>query len=220
MSEHDDIQSRAMVVAQQASAFEVKTADDYERGVESMRRIKTMRRQWDDLQRPAIKAAKASHDVAVKTFRSIDDQLERAFNGIKALCEEWMKGRLEDQRRQLAAARATVPVQNLEREFEEAREGGDVAKASRILDQVDNGTVVPMPAMAPPPSATVFVPKMEGVSTATNWTYDIVDEALIPRTFMMPDKQKIKKVVQALKGDTHIAGIEARPDTGLRVREH
>jgi hypothetical protein len=52
-------------------------------------------------------------------------------------------------------------------------------------------------------------PKIAGVSIPKVWTYEITDESVIPREYLIVDETKIRKVVTALKGGTNIPGVRA-----------
>jgi len=51
--------------------------------------------------------------------------------------------------------------------------------------------------------------KAQGVTLRDNWSFEIVDESLIPREFLKPDEVKIRSVVIAQKDKTNIPGIKA-----------
>lgn len=218
----DDIQSRAMVFATTAAAFVVESADEYARGIEAMQRIKRLRKSWDDLQRPAIRAAKLSHEEALKVHRSIDEKLETAYDTLKERCEQWVDRTRQARREQLQPYVDPPTPERTEtvlgQAFDEAVAAGDTAKAARILDQA--ALPPALQTLPPPPVPTLVesVPKMAGVAVTTPYTYEIVDESLIPREYMQPDRKKIAAVVKAMREHTKIPGIVVRPDTALRVR--
>ena len=61
----------------------------------------------------------------------------------------------------------------------------------------------------PPVVIPKTVPKMAGGPVyRTIWKFRIVNEALIPRQFMMPNEVKIGGVVRSLKKESNISGIE------------
>ena len=49
--------------------------------------------------------------------------------------------------------------------------------------------------------------EVDGVQYRTVWKYEIKDESLIPREFLMPDNQRIQNVVMHKKGDAVIPGV-------------
>jgi len=219
-----DFPARAKLVAERARAFKVETAEDYKIGAEAMRRIKRQRGFLDSIHKPSIKAAKSAHEAAIKAFRTLDDILDSAFETVKSRCEVWLEGQRQEQMRQLAAAKVAIsaPVvaaaadEQLAKAFDMAVENGDTAKAAHLLNQAAMPPVMQM--TPPPPVATTFVPKVDGISSTTTWSWDCVDESLVPREFLELDRKKITAVVKAMKGQTQIAGIIPRADLGMRVR--
>lgn len=51
------------------------------------------------------------------------------------------------------------------------------------------------------------VPKISGLSSREEWNFEIVDETLIPREFLMPDEKKIRAYVRAMRANANIPGI-------------
>lgn len=221
-----DFPSRVKLVAERVREFMVVTAEDYKYGTEALRRIKRQRQFLDSVHRPSIRAAKTAHEEAIKAFRTLDSLLEVAFDTVKERCEKWQQDQLAEQKRQLDAMKVTVSApaiaaesdKQLAQAFDAAVESGDTAKAAHLLNQAAMPPVMQAILPPAPPPVTAFVPKVEGISSSTNWTYDVVDESIVPREYMTLDKKKVAAVVKAMKGDTRIPGIVARPDIGLRVR--
>jgi hypothetical protein len=218
----DDIQSRAMIFATTAAAFTVESAQEYENGIEALQRIKRLRQSWDGLQRPAIRAAKKAHDEAIKAFRTIDDKLALAYDTIKDRCEAWVEQRRHARREQLQPLVLPPTSADVEaalgHDFDAAVAAGDTAKAARILEQ---SALPPMMQSLPPPPVPPLseaVPKVAGVAVTTPYTFEIVDETLLPREYLCPDRKRIAAVVKAMQEHTKIPGVVVRPDTGLRIR--
>src|SRR5262245_28610562 len=164
----DDIQTRVMTVSATATAFVVESADEYERGIEVMQRIKRLRQSWDDLQRPAIRAAKKAHDEALKAFRTIDDKLADAYDTVKDRCETWVERRRQARREQmqpLVLPPTTAEVEAaLGSDFDAAVAAGDTAKAARILDQSALPHAMQTLPAPPIPAFEETVPKVAGVA--------------------------------------------------------
>lgn len=59
----------------------------------------------------------------------------------------------------------------------------------------------------PPPIVQANIPVVDGLTTRENWDFEIVNEAEIPREYLIPDVTKIRGVVKKLKGNTNIPGI-------------
>ena len=58
-------------------------------------------------------------------------------------------------------------------------------------------------------------PKVPGISTREVWSFEITDASALPREYLMPDEQKIRRVVQALKENTAIAGVRVWPEKSI-----
>ncbi len=131
--------------------------------------------------------------------------------------------RLEAQERErVAAERLRLQREAEERQLAEAmakEAAGDVQAMEKILAApVATPTIAPRPVFVPP-VAVQAAPKVEGVSFREAWDFEVTDASQIPREYLVPDLVAIRKVVQALKGNTRIPGIRAftKPVTAVRA---
>jgi hypothetical protein len=113
---------------------------------------------------------------------------------------EMERKRLEEEairKAQEAEARAKLAKD------EEARRAAR-AEADRILARAaeEEKTIAPAPVI---PEA----PEIRGLAMRENWDFEIVDEAAIPREYLVPDEVKIRRVVRIMKDKTAIPGIRA-----------
>jgi hypothetical protein len=210
-------------------AIQVETEADYRDGAIVMKRLKEKREFFKGEHQKSIRRAKEAHEEALALWRRFDAPLAEAYDIVKAKCEEWQRKLLAERKRQEDERRLqmSIPVmanraaEVLNAEFDKAVGAGDTAKAAHLLNQAS----LPAPTLAamiptPPPPAPVATapPKIAGVYSATTWTFDITDESQVPREYLMLDLKKIGAVVRAMKDKTSIAGITARPESGMRVR--
>lgn len=61
-------------------------------------------------------------------------------------------------------------------------------------------------------------PKIEGISIGETWDGDVVDAALIPREYLVPDIKKLKDLTKVLKEATVIPGWKAKSVKTISVR--
>ena len=59
--------------------------------------------------------------------------------------------------------------------------------------------------------------KAEGVTGVDHWGFEVTDESLIPREYLVPDLKKIGGVVRAMKGQVQIPGIKITHDVVVRA---
>jgi len=61
------------------------------------------------------------------------------------------------------------------------------------------------------------IEKIEGITPRTIWKFEITDEKLIPREYLLVDEKRIGQIVRAMKQDTVIPGVRAYAETSLAV---
>ena len=123
--------------------------------------------------------------------------------------------RAEEAKRREAAQRAAELAEKerirLERLADKAAERGDVAKAAEFEDRAEHmaeAVNVPVAPMARP----------EGVTVRENWTFQITDESLLPRQYLIPDLKAIGAIGKALKSRAEIPGVRFYNDESTVVR--
>jgi hypothetical protein len=57
------------------------------------------------------------------------------------------------------------------------------------------------------PVSQAQAPKVAGIAVPLVWDYEVVDDSLIPRAYLDRSDVRIRKVVQAMQGNTNIPGI-------------
>lgn len=86
----------------------------------------------------------------------------------------------------------------------------EVKAAQKVLERIsaETGVLAVMP--------DTVVPK--GVESIENWKYEIEDESLLPREYLMPNTAKIGKDVRSSKGNASIPGVKVWSESGIRYR--
>jgi hypothetical protein len=229
--EPDTIPSLARAVFVRARAFLCRTVEDYEFGIKQIKLLKRKRRQWKEFNAKSLAAAKEAYETKKAEVAVVDDNLDGAEEAFYAQCEEWAAARRALQR---AAAVETVramtpsPTQLAEHyaaRRDHALANGDTVKVGRIDYEASQPAAMQSVVLPPPdapPSADALVPKVDGVSLTTPYTYEILDENKLDRKYLMPDRKKIAGIVRTMKADAQELlgpGVLVRPDTALRVRE-
>ena len=204
-----------------------RLADEHERKVEAS-------------QRPGVETAHALHKDLLAELNRLKAPATKLKADAKALgwsCNQELTRRrqvadreaeLERQAKQAVADMAAkVETERLRREAEDQRieaalafaQSGDMKQAEKLLEQpVEVAVVVPVPVFIPP-VAVPEAPKT-GTSYGVNWDFEVTDERLIPREYLMVDEVKLRGVVRAMKQNTRILGIRAveKPTTRLGKR--
>ena len=180
--------------------------------------LKAIQKQVDTVFNPIIDAAHKAHKEALKQKKEIEEPLNKAESLIKSKIIVYMSEQRRIQQEQEEARRkAEEERKRLEeealRKAQEAEQGGNDEEAEKILEAAANqeNNLKPLPEI----QAKV---ETSGLSMRENWTFEIIDENLIPRNFMIPDRVKIGKFVRVMKGKTEIPGVRAYNDPTLAAR--
>jgi len=104
-----------------------------------------------------------------------------------------------EQRRLAEEARKAEEARYLE-EAALLEQQGEVEFAAHVMQEA---LTVQAPIISLPRSTGA-----EGVSVRSVWTYEIVNDAMIPREYLSIDHSKIGKIVTAMKAQTRIPGIK------------
>lgn len=163
------------------------------------------------------KAKKAPILAAGKELDAQYADADRTLKEARASVEQQINSfrRAEETKRREAAQRAAELAEKerirLERLADKAAERGDVAKAAEYEDRAEHMAEAVNVPVAP-------LAKTEGVNTRENWKFAIVDESLIPRTFLIPDEKAIGAIGKALKSRAEIPGVRFYNDESTVVR--
>lgn len=147
-------------------------------------------------------AAKKERDRLAELQRKEDIRAEeeaaRLADERAAAKTEEDKKRAEEQEAAAEARRqAEQDRLHQERLDSEAAERERTARAETLEARAEAKTTAPVAA----------APKVKGISTRKKWSFEIVDQAKIPREYLIPNEVAIGGVVRALKGATNIPGI-------------
>lgn len=131
----------------------------------------------------------------------------------------------EKERRRLqaiadeAARKAREQADEKRRQAEQAAAAGRAEEAAKLAAQASRIDAKAeekvehfemRAAQVVAPVAQQAAPKVGGISIPMVWVHEIVDAALIPREYLDVNETRIRKVVQAMQGNTNIPGVRVR----------
>lgn len=231
-----------------ATGFKVATASDYEKAGEALKRIKGKAKALDELRKSLTGPLDAAKKRIMEFFKAPADKLELAERAIKgqmvAFQEEQDRIRREAERKAAEAARkererlereaaAAAEKARKEREAAEAKiaameAAGRAEKAEAMRAAADEKEQVRQAeafalqaaAQAMPVAPVVDIPRtsVAGTSIREEWRYEIVDPAMLPREYLIPDEKAIGAVVRALKDRASIPGVRAYSEKNISAR--
>lgn len=186
----------------QMNSLELSTPEQSVEAQEFIKRIKATKREVTDILAEKYSKDIARYKKAKASYDAYTDEKKRLFSKLDS-AENILKGKLaaveRERREQLRKAEAA------------AREAAQAA-----AEQADGSELFEEPVSAPP--APKPQPKVDGVSTRSHWTFQIEDESLIPREYLVVDMQKIGQVVRAMKEHASIPGVRVIEDVIIASR--
>lgn len=141
----------------------------------------------------ALKARNAEARESAQPLLDAESKIKRA---MIAFSDEQDRLAREEQRRQNEIA--AKEQKRLQEISDRAAAKGQANKAEEFQERAQSVVA---------PVVQVAAPKVSGVSIPKVWVFEITDEDLIPREYLVVDETRIRRVVTALKGDTKIPGV-------------
>ena len=200
----DELEQKALSLPDKAAMVQVHNDAELVAAADFLDGVVKLKKEIHKTFDPIVKAAHQAHKMATNKRKEILEPVERAERitkramGDYRLEQEKAQRQLEEEeKRRIEAEKARIAET-----AKKLADEGDYAKAAVELRKTfDLHSNVP--------EAT---PKMDGVSYRDVWRFRVVNEALIPRHYLIVDDTKIGGVVRALKGDTDIPGVEVYCD--------
>lgn len=185
-----------------ATNLVIKTPEGYKQASERLVDLKTeidrVEAEKDGVFKP-INAGLRAFSALVK--RALDP-LKAYEVAIKAAMIKYSdeQDRLTREAQRIANEKADKARAKLLEKADAAVADGKESKAEALIERA---------AAVQAPIVATGRPMVAGISIPKVWTFEITDESLIPREYLLVDEVRIRKVVTALKGDTKIPGVRA-----------
>jgi len=199
-----DIRPKVNEFQEMAEALEIKNDMDYQSAAELEKQARVLNKYIEDRFKKTKNALNEAKSELMQMIKSFTVPLQEAVNIIKDRKNTyWRKKeqeRLAEQRR----------LQAEEQKAEEDR---------RLNEAIDTGDedILNEPVIAPEVQIENTL-KVDGEYHVDVPKFEIVDETKIPREYLMPDEQKIRRVVNAAKGKIEILGVRIWVEKQSRMR--
>lgn len=193
-------------VTAEASQFIIAEPADYIKAGALWNTIRDLRAKVAETFDGIISKAHAAHKEAVAQKKRFDDPLDEGQRAIRRKMNDYDAE--QDRIRKLEQAKLEAEAKRKAEEealelAAELEKAGLKEEAAFVVENPEQ------PAQVIIPKTT---PKVEGFHPRTNWTFDVIDAALVPREYLCLDMVKIGKVVRAMKSATNIPGIKPREE--------
>lgn len=209
--EVEPVEEKAITIVDQAKAVKVTDTETYVAAGSLWKAIGDMIKEVKDTFDPICDAAHKTHKQAVEKRSKYLDPLTLAQKSVKQLMSAYDQQqealRQAEQRRLEAIARKVEEDRLLAEAIlieEDAKRNG----ATKEEAQQESAAIMAEPVYIAPVIIPKAIPKMAGGPVYRSITkFEVVNAALIPAIYMVPDMVKIGGVVRALKMQANIPGI-------------
>ncbi len=186
---------------------------DYERTAEELKQIKSIYNILETERKSATKPMDEAKKKIMDWFRTPLDRLVNAETkrkkAILTYQQEQERKRKEEENR--LAELKQKEAEKLQKKAEKAEAKGDTEKAEELRQQAQDTAAIT-------PTVGSTIQKVEGTTTKKLWKFEIIDEKLIPRSYLIPDTAKIGKEVRACGDSLSIPGIRIYAEETLAVK--
>jgi hypothetical protein len=201
-----EIESQALVMSQQARLITVTDKMSMEIADNTVDEIGKAITRINSHYKPLADAAFKSHRLITAQWnemkRPLEDVKTHLVNQVKSYQRKVREEAEAEQRRLDEIARKQEEDRRLA-EALEAEQSGNVEEAQAIIEEE---MFVPTPIVRPD------VPKVDNRKYATRWAWTVTDINKVPREYLIVDQIKMNGIVRAMKGGTHIPGIQVYED--------
>lgn len=190
-------------VVDQATKLQLANTEDYEASTGFLKMLDEALTVADGLFDDNIKNWFAGHKAAVLQKKTFVLPFERAMQIVKAKRIEYRsiaEARRQQQEREIRDQQAKLQQQQLEEQAKTLEQAGDKQAAEAVREYAE---AAPAPIVVLPKE----VPK-GGTAIRKHWKFRIIDEALIPRQYLIPDEKAIGAHGRSLEDKASIAGVE------------
>lgn len=206
--------NEVLVTAQQrrtvAEALTIQTAEDLEAASELFNQTRSERDAHERTRvaekEPYLEAGRQVDARWRPVLVALDSAAHTITNKINAFRAEARRRAEEEQKR--LREQQEKERQRLLKQAERAEVRGLTQTADALVREAE--TIQPAIVQPAMPS------RVAGIHTVERWDFAIEDESKIPRNYLEPNEQAIRRTVQALKGKTDIPGVRVFRDDSIR----
>lgn len=195
---------------QEANQLTIATAEDLDAASDLFNATKNERDAHERSRvvekEPHLEAGRQVDAKWKPILTTLDSASTAIANKIRTFRRE-MERRAEEEQRRLREQQEKER-QRLARQAEKAEAKGLTDTADALIREAETM----QPAIVEP----AMPKRIPGVQMAEHWAFEIEDPDKLPREYLIPDQQAIRRVVQAMKGRTSISGVRVYQEDQVR----
>lgn len=189
-----------------SNQFIITTAEQYSNSAEDLKRVHTQEKKIEDLRLSMTRPLDATKKAIMDFFRIPEQYCTEIKSAISTKRVEYQREQDRIRREEEERIRKLQEAEAKKLEAQATKvKSPELAEQKRQEAQQIRETA-PIVSMAP-------LEKSAGVKTIINYKFEITDASKIPAEYLIPDEQKIGRVVRATRGEISIPGIRVYTET-------
>jgi hypothetical protein len=185
----------------EATELDIQTAEDLPTASQLFNEIRNERDRYErtrkDEKEPHLAAGRAV-DERWKPILDTHDTASSIVNSKISIFRRQAEKRAAEEQARLRAQQ--------EKERQRLAKQAERAEARGLPDTAD-ALIREAETMQPAIVAPAIPARIPGLQEADNWQFEVESPAALPREYLLPDLQAIRKVVKAMKDRTNIPGV-------------
>jgi len=189
----------------------IKSAEDFKIAGEHLIKAKKIQKSIDKFFDGNIKRLHASHKEAIVQKKAFLDPIKDGIQRVKNVMIQY------EHIQESKAKALRIIEDNKKRKIAEDLKLEE-AKALQDEGRKEEAEAVLETPVEIAPTPVEVTPKVKGVSFSTIWKFEIINEALIPREYCMPNLKAIGSTAKNMKNRTWIPGVRIYSEKVLSAR--
>lgn len=203
--------AQSLALSAHAKSLAVTSRADMEAAASLQGDIKALLKQVEAFCDPNIARWHAGHKQALAEKNAITKPLDEGYKILGRAMGDY-EAQLERERiakeRELQAERQRIADEETLKLAAQLEQQGHAEAAQNVIETVPEVIV----------KLEREEPKIAGTITRTDWRFEVVNPALIPREFLRIDESAIGAMVRSRKGETTIPGVRVWSETSVGSR--
>ena len=189
-----------------SSAYSIVTAEQYTSAAEDLKKVHSQEKKIGELRLSMTRPLDATKKAILEFFKIPEQYCAdiKSAIGIKRLDYQREQDRIRREEEERIRKLQEAEAKKLEARAAKLKSEGRAEELRQEAQQIRE--TAPVTTIAP-------LEKSEGIRTVTNYKFEIIDPSKIPAEYLMPDEQKIGRVVRATRGEIVIPGVSTYIET-------
>jgi len=207
--ETKELETIAGKMMDQYKTFTISSPEEYSASGDILKKVKGKLSELDDRQKEITRPMDEAKKAVMALFKKPRTLLENLESKIKDAILDF-QDKMEREKLAKEAELRKAQEAEAKRLEAKARKTKDEEKRKELLESAEATRAIT-------PMVNAEIPKVDGISMAENWTFEVINKDLIPREYLIPDEKTLGAVARATRGSLQIPGVKIYSYKGVKA---